>query len=308
MVLSDADRILFYRLNWSLLFYVSRHVAAMPRPETQESIGRGPARDWLKLRDALYDHPAIFDQYAADNPERLPPDELAIVQSWRGFVRGEFYIWRCFRKHTVFLESGKPSRIFGVVALNKPFPLMITQPLPVLVETVLLPFKYQIVYDGLFSSYNVSFGAGVRDMLNRDYREHKARHGIITTLGAHPAAARTGLKFRYWSGFAPRLPYRLGELKRISDADVVPGKLPAVATGARKERILDLPAQIGLKDGFNPIQIEVLEIELDGRNKRIEVFNRAGSLFFIEEPTELQRFHRFVYVIEKGLPEGRRLL
>src|SRR5262249_50205661 len=54
--------------------------------------------------------------------------------------------------------------------------------LPVLTETVLLPFKGMIVYDGLMTSYRISFGPGIRRSLNESFKEAKARHGIVTTL------------------------------------------------------------------------------------------------------------------------------
>jgi hypothetical protein len=48
--------------------------------------------------------------------------------------------------------------------------------------TVLLPFKGMIVYDGLMSSYRISFGPGIRRRLNESFKEAKARHGIVTSL------------------------------------------------------------------------------------------------------------------------------
>ena len=59
---------------------------------------------------------------------------------------------------------------------------MIGPYLPVLTETVLLPFKGVIVYDGLMSSYNISFGGGIRRSLNESFKEAKVRHGIVTSL------------------------------------------------------------------------------------------------------------------------------
>jgi hypothetical protein len=47
---------------------------------------------------------------------------------------------------------------------------------------VLLPFKGMIVYDGLMSSYRLSFGPGIRRRLNESFKEAKARHGIVTSL------------------------------------------------------------------------------------------------------------------------------
>ncbi len=45
-----------------------------------------------------------------------------------------------------------------------------------------------IVYDGLMSSYNISFGPGIRRSLNESYKEAKASHGIVTSL---PMSARS---------------------------------------------------------------------------------------------------------------------
>jgi hypothetical protein len=46
----------------------------------------------------------------------------------------------------------------------------------------LLPFKGQIVYDGLLNSYNISFGPGIRRSMNEDFKKAKERWGIVATL------------------------------------------------------------------------------------------------------------------------------
>ena len=68
------------------------------------------------------------------------------------------------------------------MARKQPFEELIGPHLPVLRQTVLLPFKGRIVYDGLLTSYNVSFGPGVRRDLNEDFKTAKDRHGIVTSL------------------------------------------------------------------------------------------------------------------------------
>jgi hypothetical protein len=54
--------------------------------------------------------------------------------------------------------------------------------LAVMTEAVLIPFKNKIIYDGLLSSYNVIFGAGIKRSLNDSYRQAKQRLGIVTSL------------------------------------------------------------------------------------------------------------------------------
>ena len=95
---------------------------------------------------------------------------------------GKFYVFRELKKYTVFLSTTSPAIAYGVLALSQPFEELIGPYLPVLTQTVLLPFKGMIVYDGLMSSYNISFGPGIRRISTQDFKEAKARHGIVTSL------------------------------------------------------------------------------------------------------------------------------
>jgi hypothetical protein len=82
----------------------------------------------------------------------------------------------------IFLATDAPPVAYGVLALTEPFEDLVGPYLPVWTETVLLPYKDKIIYDGLLSSYNMSFGPGIRRSLNDDYRAAKDRLGIVTSL------------------------------------------------------------------------------------------------------------------------------
>jgi len=69
-----------------------------------------------------------------------------------------------------------------MLAVKHPLEELIGTYLPVLAQTVLLPFKDLIVYDSVMSGYNISFGPGIRRSLNEDFKKAKARHGIVTSL------------------------------------------------------------------------------------------------------------------------------
>ena len=97
-------------------------------------------------------------------------------------MTGRFYVFRELTKYTVFLSTTSPAIAYGVLALSQPFEELIGPYLPVLTQTVLLPFKGVIVYDGLMTSYNVSFGPGIRRNLAEDFKTAKDRHGIVTSL------------------------------------------------------------------------------------------------------------------------------
>ena len=165
------------------MFFVNRRLKAIPDKlaSSEEFAALSPGVR-LKVRDALSDNLALIDAFVADNPARLSDDELDIVRSWRHLVTGQFYVFRELKKYTVFLSTTDPTVAYGVLALSQPFEELIGPHLPVLVQTVLLPFQGQIVYDGLMSSYPISFGPGIRRNLNEDFKTAKARQGIVTSL------------------------------------------------------------------------------------------------------------------------------
>ena len=135
-----------------------------------------------KARNAFLGHTDLIQSFVDENPAHLPDDELAIVRSWRHLVHGKFYVFRELTKYTVFLSTDKHPVAYGVLALTQPFEELIGLQLPILTETVLLPFKDKIVYDGLMSSLNMSFGPGIRRRLNESFKEAKLWHGIVTSL------------------------------------------------------------------------------------------------------------------------------
>ncbi|MCX6928397.1 MAG: plasmid pRiA4b ORF-3 family protein, partial [Verrucomicrobia bacterium] len=118
----------------------------------------------------------------AANPAKLSEEELGIVLSWRHLVTGRFIALRQLKKHMVLLACDAKSTAYGVTGLVDPMERVIRNPLPAMIETVLLPFRGKIVYDGIVSTFNVTFGPGSRRGFEEDLRIAKATNGIITSL------------------------------------------------------------------------------------------------------------------------------
>lgn len=182
MLLSPQDAQLLFKLHRTLMFFVNERLQIIPNIGSPEEFSGLSAEDRLKVRDAFLGEADLIEIFIDQNPAGLPEDELDIVLSWRNQVAGDFYIFRELKKYTVFLSTEKQPVAYGVLALTQPFEEMIGPYLPVLTKTVLLPFKGQIVYDGLLSSYRISFGPGIRRSLNESFKEAKERSGIVTTL------------------------------------------------------------------------------------------------------------------------------
>src|SRR6516164_4390491 len=183
MLLTPQDVELFFKLHRTLMFFVNQRLRVLPddvaSPEAFSSL---PPEVRLKVRDAFLKHTDLIGAFVEENSARLTSDEIDIVRSWRHLVHGKFYVFRQLKKYMAFLSTDKQPVAYGVVALSQPFEELVGPYLPVLTQTVLLPFKGVIVYDGLMSSYCISFGPGIRRNLNQDFKEAKTRHGIVTSL------------------------------------------------------------------------------------------------------------------------------
>lgn len=183
MKLSREDANLFFKLMWGVQFYVNRQRQILPQIRSTEEYASLPMAEKAEVRDALWAHPDLIDAYIESNPDGLSAGELEIVRAWKRFVSGTFQIFRFLKKHTVFI--GEKSRVYGLLGLHDSLEEAFHgQPLPIMVRAVLLPFKGQIVYDGLLRRYNIAFGGGVRSALKEDYMAAQQNERIITTLEA----------------------------------------------------------------------------------------------------------------------------
>ena len=224
MLLTPQEAVSFFRLHRALMFFVNERTRVLTGELAAAADSGNLRTEALQpLRKVLLERLDLLDSFVEQNPAHLTEEELAVVASWRHLVAGKFFIFRELKKYTVFLSAKGPTVAYGVVALTQPFEDLVGPYLPVMVETVLLPFKDRIVYDVVLGKYNISFGAGIRRMLNESYQNAKDHLGIVTCLPAGSASAPP----------LPR-PKKAGERKARSSADVEP----------------ILRSIIGLTDGF----------------------------------------------------------
>lgn len=183
MKLSSEDVNLFYKLMWPLQFYVHQQLQILPHVDSLETYITCSQEEKMQVRNALYENIGLLEAFVAENPAHLAPDELAIVQNWKRFVAGDFYIERFLKKATIFVESSDPPRVYAVLGLKDGLEdVFYGRRPPIWVHAVLLPFKGKIVYDGLLTGYNIYFGSGIRGELKEIYMAAKQNRRIIETL------------------------------------------------------------------------------------------------------------------------------
>jgi hypothetical protein len=163
-----------------LQFYVGRQQQLLPDVKSLEAYKNVTSQKKFEVRNTLWKSPGSIDAYIQENPDGLTSDELSIIGKWKEFITGKFYVFRYLKDYTIFISG---SKVYQVLALYERFEdVFHGQPLPILVEAVLLPFKGVITYDGLCQRYNIHFGRGIRAGLNEEYMKAKQNGLIITTL------------------------------------------------------------------------------------------------------------------------------
>ncbi len=189
MKLTFDEGMLFYELYAALLSFVNQKLKVSPEQFSnyREYISTPPEAR-VDIRDALFDHRELIDEFIGENPAKLGTDSLEIVRAWKHSLKDKFYVFRYLKKYTVFLTTGSsPTKAYGVLGLADPLEEVIGRGLPRLTTTVLLPFQGKIIYDGLVSGYNISFGGGIKRVLNAEYKQAKQTFGVITSLGEETA-------------------------------------------------------------------------------------------------------------------------
>ncbi len=181
MKLSAEDADLFYKLNLALLAFTNKKLKLCPGAETPETVKQLPLDEKVVIRSALWEDDDLIESFLKENPFELSPEEMDIVRSWKHRVKGRFILVNHLKIHSILLHDNEQIA-YGVLGLQDDLETVVGPDLPKIVETVLLPFRDRIVFDGLASIYRVSFGKGFRAGIKDSYQQAKAKYGIVTSL------------------------------------------------------------------------------------------------------------------------------
>jgi hypothetical protein len=114
MILSEADSELFFELMWALQFYVKQKLGLLPEIKTLQQYINAKVEDKYQVREALYAQPELIDRFLQDNPPKFSEDKLAIINQWKQFIVGDFYIERILKKYAIFI--GQEDQVYGCVS------------------------------------------------------------------------------------------------------------------------------------------------------------------------------------------------
>ena len=182
MLLDRKEAELFFKLHCALMQYVVEQINPLDVHDAPVRYINLPPEKRRLVSIALASRLDLIDAFVADNPAKLSRKDLDLISTWRHMVCGQFVALRQLKHHMVFLACDGSPTAYAVMGLSDSLEEVIAAPLPALVETVLLPFRDKITYDGLISRSNVAFGSGARRGFEEDFRDAKASNRLVRSL------------------------------------------------------------------------------------------------------------------------------
>ena len=213
MKLSEQDAKLFFDLMWALQYFVNQKLKILKGVKSFADYAGCSTEVKFEVRKALYADTKLIDSFVQENPQNFPKMKLSVVSNWKNYVNGDFHIERFLKRYTVFIKGAD---VYGVLGLHQGFDELIHRShLPLYVNTVLLPFKGKIVYDGLFQGYNFHFGAGIKRELKESYMRAKQNNRIIESLEPTQKGTQKKKPSKSLKSWGPELNELAGKAKKL---------------------------------------------------------------------------------------------
>lgn len=179
--LSKEDGKLYYKLWLPLLDYVNKKYKINCKIKDMAK-AKTLAPNMVKaVANKLYEDAAVIDEYLSKYRE-IPTDHKAIIAGWKKRVSGTFVIERHLKRGSMLIsgEGGKVYQVVGIISsLEEMFRY---EPMPLMIDATLLPFRDVIITDGLIMPYNIMIGSNMKRMFKEEYMSAKKSGKIIKSL------------------------------------------------------------------------------------------------------------------------------
>lgn len=175
--IDKEDAIMFFALRNILLDYTNYKYRVNPELEDLNDINNSEPEEVKEIREKLWSNANIINDYIKENSNNLDEQSLNIISEWnKKRINSKFVLYKYEDEYSVFIGE---ENIYYVKGLRDRIRNIIPEyKLPVFVETVLLPFKEQIIYDSYIIQYSMSFGKGMKDIFDKQYKEFISKKNI----------------------------------------------------------------------------------------------------------------------------------
>lgn len=135
-----------------------------------------------EVADRLWDDISIIDDYLEEHSDGLKEQDAEIIRSWKRCIPGRFVMERHLKKGSIFIsmEDEQVYQVSGIISSwDEMFPF---EPMPLMMEVTLIPFKDVIISDGLVMPYNIVLGSNIARYFKDVYMKAKKSGTMRKTL------------------------------------------------------------------------------------------------------------------------------
>ncbi|HZK01974.1 MAG TPA: SEC-C metal-binding domain-containing protein [Anaerovoracaceae bacterium] len=180
--LNDEESRQFYEIWYGLLGFINKKKRVIKEQIEPVYPNRISDMKLHEVRETLWENPQLIDEYIEKGG--LSKEETDIIRLWgNSFIKGTFLLIEYQKDFALLIGSDKNDKdiIYGVKGISNSIASTMLRKLPVMVETVLLPFKGKLIYDSYMASSQIGFKKGAMEMFGRIY-EKAIKNGIVTNL------------------------------------------------------------------------------------------------------------------------------
>ena len=203
MKLSEQDSKHYFQLMWALQFYANDKRKIHTDIKSIDEYANAAIEQKALVRNAVFEDVEIIDAFVQENPQNFSVEDLMIIQKWKEFIKGQFFIERILKKYAVFIQDDD---VYAVLGISEDLDVLAcSSRLPLYVNAILLPFKGEIIYDGFLGLVNIYFGGGIKHRLRETYMRAKQNQRVIESLETSYEEKSKALKPQISKNWTPEL-------------------------------------------------------------------------------------------------------
>jgi len=187
--LSFSERKLFYETWYKLLDFVNQKHKLFNMKIKPVYPAYRDEEVLHNIREKLWSNPKVISEFL-NSTGSLSDEEIGLLKSWeKNYIKGEFLLVKYEPEHAVLMQisKGVTPRLYAIKGMTTSIAEAMQRRLPVMLETVLLPFGDKIIYDSYMASRDITFGDEIRNTLEKEYAVIMEEYGITTKLNAEEA-------------------------------------------------------------------------------------------------------------------------
>ncbi len=165
--ISRSDAKLFYKIYFGLLEFTNKKYNINKYVKIYGQNGINPYEIQDIVEKYWENKEEITNEFCAVNPYKFSKEEVNVAREFKKGIRDSFIIARYELEYTAIMDDDK---IYMVKGLNDNIDNVIPYTeLPDMVMTSIIPFKGNLVYDGMLLGANIKFGNSFEEMVEKEY-------------------------------------------------------------------------------------------------------------------------------------------